>query len=90
MEITVIFAPVSQAVNEPGITVEVENDRLILGEETVEIPLRKTMRVLRVRFERRRRSTTLIKQRRLPFECSPSVSRRDAALKMLCIMEKFR
>jgi hypothetical protein len=62
MEIVMISPTIGQPMNQPWITVEVENDRLILGEETVEIPFRKTMRVLRVRFERRRRSTTLIKR----------------------------
>ena len=42
MEIMMIRPVICQPMNQPWITVEVENDWLILGEKTVEIPIRKT------------------------------------------------
>jgi hypothetical protein len=51
MEIMMIRPVICQPMNQPWITVEVENGGLILGEKTVEIPIRKTMRMLRGRLE---------------------------------------
>jgi hypothetical protein len=37
MQVPMIFAPVSETVNQPGIAMEVKDDRLIGGEERVKV-----------------------------------------------------
>jgi len=45
-----VFAAVGQAVDEPRITVEVENDGLVGGEQRIEIRIRQTVRMLAARL----------------------------------------
>ena len=40
MQVPVVRAPVSKAMDQPRIAVEVENDRLIHGEEAIEVAVR--------------------------------------------------
>src|SRR5579863_2625088 len=47
MQVLVVGTSVGQAMDQPGITVEVENDRLVLSEQTVEVPVRESVGVLR-------------------------------------------
>jgi hypothetical protein len=46
MKITVVIPPISEAVDQPGIAVEVEDDRPAEGKESVEIQVRKAVGVL--------------------------------------------
>lgn len=51
MDVVVIRAPISQAVNEPGISVEGENDVFVLRKEFVEIHIAQTVRMLGPRLQ---------------------------------------
>src|SRR5262245_31607482 len=46
VQVLVIGAPVGQSMDQPGIAVEVEDDRLVCGEQAVEVPVRETMWML--------------------------------------------
>jgi hypothetical protein len=46
MKVLVIGATVCEFVNQPGIAVEVENNRLVHGKEAVEVPIRKAVEML--------------------------------------------
>ena len=46
-----VLAAVGQAVNQPGITVEVENDRLVGGEQRIEIRIGQPVRMFRARLQ---------------------------------------
>jgi hypothetical protein len=46
MQIRMIGAPISEAVNQPGITVIGEHDRLVGGEQLFEVAIGQTMRML--------------------------------------------
>ena len=47
MHVVVIFTPISQSMDEPWIPVEIEDDRLVDGEEGIEVLIGQAMRVLR-------------------------------------------
>src|SRR2546425_3144144 len=51
VQVLVIGAPVGQPMDQPGIPVEVEDDRLVHGEEAVEVPVRQAVWVLAGRRE---------------------------------------
>ena len=51
MHIVVIAPPVGETVNQPGIAVVGEDDRLIDAEHRIEIPVRDSMRMLRRRLQ---------------------------------------
>jgi hypothetical protein len=61
MQVGVVGAAVGQAVDQPGIAVVGEQDRLVGGEQRVEIPLRQAVRMF-FRGCRVIRSTTLMKR----------------------------
>ena len=46
VQVFVICASVGQAMDQPRIAVEVENDRLIFGKQAVEVPVRESVWVL--------------------------------------------
>src|SRR5208337_221686 len=46
-----VLAAVCQAVNQPAIAVEVEDDWLVNREQRIEVPVRQPMRMFRVRFQ---------------------------------------
>src|SRR5271166_5224198 len=48
---SLVLAAVSQAVNQPGISVEVEDDWLVNREQRIEVPVRQPVRMFRVRFQ---------------------------------------
>ena len=52
VEVAVVGAPVGKLVDEPGIAVEVEDDRLVEGEEAVEVPVGEAVGVLGLRLKR--------------------------------------
>ena len=43
MQVIVVCAPVGEFMNQPGIAMEIENDRLIGSKQTIEIAIRQTM-----------------------------------------------
>src|SRR5215471_5138957 len=45
MKVLVIGPPVRQAVDQPGIAMEVEDDRSVFGEQAVEVSVRKAVRM---------------------------------------------
>ena len=52
MQVGVVGAPVGQPVDQPGIAVVGEDDRLLAGEESVEILVRQAVGVLFARLQR--------------------------------------
>src|ERR1041385_9362992 len=48
MQILMIITVVCQPVNQPWITVEIEDDRFVRGEETVEVAITQAMRMLAI------------------------------------------
>src|ERR1039458_9667596 len=51
MEVFVVGATVGQPVNQPRVSMEIENDRLIRGEQGVEVLVGKSVRMLRAGLE---------------------------------------
>ena len=47
-----VCAPVSQTMNQPRVTVKSEDDRLVSGEQHVELFVRQTVRMFALRLER--------------------------------------
>src|SRR5208283_2535998 len=48
---SLVLATVCQAVNQPGIAMEVEDDWLVNREQRIEVPVRQPVRMFRVRFQ---------------------------------------
>ena len=45
-----VFSGISQAVNQPGISMEIENDRLVSGEQGIEVLIGQTVWMFRARL----------------------------------------
>jgi hypothetical protein len=50
MQVAVVCAPIGEAVNQPGIAMEVKNDGLVSGEERIKVRIRQSMWMLRARL----------------------------------------
>ena len=50
VDVDVIGSPIRQAVNQPGIAMEVKNDGLVSREERIEVGIRQSMRMFRARL----------------------------------------
>src|SRR6056297_1560403 len=71
MQVAVIMAAIGEAVNQPGVTVKVEDHRLVHGEQAVEIAVAEAVGMF-LAGAMRNRSTTLIKRTRRSSNCSSS------------------
>src|SRR5271166_4797059 len=51
VHVVVVMPAISQAVNQPRVSVEIEDDRFIAGEKRVEVRVCQTVRMLRARLQ---------------------------------------
>src|SRR5262249_44621972 len=51
VEVVMVRTAIGQTMNEPGISVEIENDRLIDAEKQIEVPIRQTVRMVGLRLQ---------------------------------------
>src|ERR1700722_5561771 len=51
VNVRMVGATIGELVDQPGIAVEVEDDRLVLGEERIEIAIADSVRMLRLRLQ---------------------------------------